>query len=110
MLYEICAVCRNCHKPTLFKIEQEATALPATSNNRFFEADLVITQWFKIKGVITAKDLLPRLELPFEHCDPVAQLDGFDFRVHGGGETGKTREHRAFVCIDIGAYGMRAIE
>jgi hypothetical protein len=28
--------------------------------------------------------LLPRLELPFEHCDPVAQLDGFELRVHGG--------------------------
>ena len=28
--------------------------------------------------------LLPRLELPFEHCDPVAQLDGFELRAHGG--------------------------
>jgi hypothetical protein len=28
--------------------------------------------------------LLPRLELSFEHCDPVAQLDGFELRAHGG--------------------------
>jgi hypothetical protein len=44
----------------------------------------------------------------FEHCDPVAQLNGF--RVHGGGKVGKAREHCTFVCIEIGAGGMRAIE
>ena len=54
--------------------------------------------------------LARRLELPFEHCDPVAQLNGLEFRVHGSGKAGKAREHRTFVFIEISAYGMRTIE
>src|SRR6476659_742990 len=63
-----------------------------------------------ILGGLCLSRLLPRLELPFEHCDPVAQLDGFEFRVHGGGETGKAGKHRPFVFIEISACGMRTIE
>ena len=51
-----------------------------------------------------------RLELPFERRNPVAQLDRFELRVHSGGEAGKTGKHRTFVCVEIGAYGMRTIE
>ncbi len=51
------------------------------------------------------------LNFSFEHRYPVAQLDGFEFRVHSGGETGKAREHRTFVsdCRSV-PDGMRAIE
>ena len=51
-----------------------------------------------------------RLELPFERRNPVAQLDGFELRVHSAGEASKAVKHRTFVCIEIGAHGMRAIE
>jgi hypothetical protein len=41
--------------------------------------------------------LARRLQRPFEYCDPLAQLGGFEFRVHGGGEAGKAGKHRTFI-------------
>jgi hypothetical protein len=59
---------------------------------------------------VLSGSLARRLKLPFEHRDPVAQLNSFELCVHGGGETGEAREHRTFVYIEISADCMRAIE
>ena len=40
----------------------------------------------------------------------MAQLNGLEFRVHGGGKAGKAGKHRTFVFIEICACGMRTIE
>jgi hypothetical protein len=45
---------------------------------------------------VLSDPLALRLGLSFEGCDPLAQLDGFELRVHGGGEAGKAGKHRTF--------------
>jgi hypothetical protein len=47
--------------------------------------------------LVLSDPLARRLRLPFEYCDPLAQLDGFELRIHGGGKAGKAGKHRTFI-------------
>ncbi|HXG80093.1 MAG TPA: DUF4145 domain-containing protein [Methyloceanibacter sp.] len=54
-VYEVSALCRNCQRPTIFRIAQDKTEVPNGGN--VFDGDWVITQWFEVESFVNLKDL-----------------------------------------------------